>query len=133
MKNLAESMQHKVKNNLLADYAKFKKEAPKNLPAPWGMSKSDFSFKQNWISLVHASVNFPFAWPFVFVQLINCVIDVHTSLLIVVSCTQRQIRFLLRMHIFLPRFMYLFCLFHESRWIIFKGIYRTKNRESYYW
>ncbi|KAF3648704.1 hypothetical protein BC332_06001 [Capsicum chinense] len=34
MKNLAESMQHKVKNNLLADYAKFKKEAPKNLPAP---------------------------------------------------------------------------------------------------
>ncbi|XP_006338423.1 uncharacterized protein [Solanum tuberosum] len=30
MKNMAESMQHKVRNNLLADYAKFKKETPKN-------------------------------------------------------------------------------------------------------
>lgn len=30
MKSLAESMQHKVRNNLLADYAKFKKETPKN-------------------------------------------------------------------------------------------------------
>ena len=28
MKNMAESMQHKVRNNLLADYAKFKKENP---------------------------------------------------------------------------------------------------------
>lgn len=32
MKNMAEDMQHKVRNNLLADYAKFKKEATKNLP-----------------------------------------------------------------------------------------------------
>ncbi|XP_049346430.1 uncharacterized protein LOC125810977 [Solanum verrucosum] len=30
MKNVAESMQHKVRNNLLADYAKFTKETPKN-------------------------------------------------------------------------------------------------------
>ncbi|KAB1705642.1 DUF1997 domain-containing protein, partial [Klebsiella pneumoniae] len=31
MKNMVESMEHKVRNNLLADYAKFKKETPQNL------------------------------------------------------------------------------------------------------
>ncbi|XP_060194648.1 uncharacterized protein LOC132623856 isoform X2 [Lycium barbarum] len=34
MKNIAESMEHNVRNNLLADYAKFKKESPKNLSPP---------------------------------------------------------------------------------------------------
>ncbi|XP_009761891.1 uncharacterized protein [Nicotiana sylvestris] len=34
MKNMAESMQHKVRDNLLADYTKFKKENYKNIPPP---------------------------------------------------------------------------------------------------
>ncbi|KAB1705424.1 DUF1997 domain-containing protein [Klebsiella pneumoniae] len=34
MKNMVESMEHKVRNNLLADYAKFKKETPQNLSPP---------------------------------------------------------------------------------------------------
>ncbi|XP_019247372.1 PREDICTED: uncharacterized protein LOC109226911 isoform X2 [Nicotiana attenuata] len=34
MNNMAESMQHKVRDNLLADYTKFKKENYKNIPPP---------------------------------------------------------------------------------------------------